>query len=153
MKKILTLILTLFILSCSKQEPITPPLHTYQYSLNELELLDRINQYRDSIGLNTLQNNQHISYICSEHNIYMIETGIINHNYFQSRAENLHETLGAERVGENIAYNYQTPHSTLNAWINSPGHKANIEGDYTDFGVSITQNMNRNYTTLILIKK
>jgi uncharacterized protein YkwD len=154
MKKILILILTLFILSCSKQdEPITP-LHTYQFSTNELELLDRINHHRDSINLNTLQENQHISYICYEHNTYMIDTGIINHDYFQSRVDNLQNTLDAERVGENIAYNYQNPSSVLNAWLNSPGHKKNIEGDYTDFGLSITIGTNqRKYITLILIKK
>lgn len=153
MKKII-IILFLTFLSCSKDTREIPPIHTYQYSLNELELLNRINIYRDSIGLNTLQNNQHISYICSEHNIYMIESGRINHDYFQYRADNLTQTLDAYRVGENIAYNYQTPKSTLNAWLNSTGHKQNIEGNYTDFGLSIIRGTNqRNYITLILIKK
>jgi len=144
----------LFILSCSKQdETITPPLHTYQFSLDELELLNKINLYRNSIGLNTLQKNQQISYICQTHNIYMIQTGIINHNYFLLRANNLEQTIGAKRIGENIAYNYTTPYSTLQAWLNSTPHKANIEGDYTNFGVSITKGTNqKNYTTLILVK-
>lgn len=155
MKKLLILILTLFILSCNKEEEnIILPTHTYQFSTNELELLDRINHHRDSMGLNILQNNQHISYLCQEHNIYMIESGIFNHDYFQSRADNLKITLDAERVGENIAYNYQTPKSTLNAWINSTDHRQNIEGNYTNFGLSITRGTNqRNYITLILIKK
>ncbi len=29
--------------------------------------------------------------------------------------------------GENIAYGYQTPQDVMNAWLNSSGHKANIE--------------------------
>jgi uncharacterized protein YkwD len=155
MKRILILILTLSILSCTKQdESITPILHTYQFSTNELELLNNINVYRNSIGLNTLQTNQHISYLCQEHNLYMIDNDVINHDYFQYRVNNLQETLDAERVGENIAYNYSTPNSTLNAWLGSPGHKENIEGDYTDFGLSITIGTNqRKYITLILIKK
>jgi uncharacterized protein YkwD len=155
MKKILILILTLFILSCNKEdEEITPPLCTYQFSTNEIELLNRINNYRDSVNLNTLQINQHISYVCYGHNVYMIDTGIINHNYFQQRVNNLQETLGAERVGENIGYNYQNTVSVLNAWLSSYRHKENIEGDYTDFGLSITRGTNqRNYITLILIKK
>lgn len=156
MKKLLLLILILISFTCSKEEEevIIPQIHSYQYTLNELELLDRINIYRDSIGLNTLQPNQHISYICQEHNMYMIETGNINHDYFQYRVDNLQQTLGAVRVGENIAYNYSTPNSILNAWLTSPGHKKNIEGNYTDFGLSITMGTNqRNYITLILIKK
>jgi len=154
MKKII-IILFITLISCSKDTTeTTSPLHTYQYSTTELELFDRINQHRDSIGLNILQTNQHISYVCWEHNNYMIRTGRIKHDYFQSRVENLQLTIGAYRIGENIAYNYQTPKSTLNAWLNSPGHRQNIEGDYTDFGLSITRGTNqRNYITLILVKK
>ena len=37
----------------------------------------------------------------------MIEKNLINHDYFQTRSDNLIKTLGAVRVGENIAYNYQ----------------------------------------------
>jgi uncharacterized protein YkwD len=84
----------------------------------------------------------------------MIENNVVNHDFFQQRVNNLQNTLGAVRVGENIAYNYQNPSSTLNAWLNSPGHKRNIEGDYTDFGLSITRSSNqRNYITLILISR
>jgi uncharacterized protein YkwD len=154
MKKLMLMIMILVNFTCSTPQDRIPTLHTYQYSLTEIDLLDRINTYRDSIGLNTLQKNEHIAYICQEHNIYMIETGTINHSNFQYRVENLQLTLDAERIGENIAYNYQTPISTLNAWLNSPGHKKNIEGDYTDFGLSTTQGPTyRNYVTLILIKK
>jgi uncharacterized protein YkwD len=84
----------------------------------------------------------------------MIDNDVINHDYFQYRADNLQKTLGAERVGENIAYNYQNVQSILDAWLNSTGHKENIEGDYTNFGLSITIGTNqRKYITLILIKK
>jgi uncharacterized protein YkwD len=152
MKKII-LIFLIFVSSCSKTNDIIPPLHNYQYSLDELELLNEINIYRSSIGLNTLQENQQVSYICQTHNLYMIQTGTINHSYFQLRADNLEKTIGAIRVGENIAYNYTTPYSMLNAWLNSPPHKQNIEGNYTNFGVSITKGINqKNYTTLILVK-
>ena len=149
------LILMILIFSCTKNdESITPQLYDYQFSSKEIELFDRINYHRDSIGLNTLQPNQHISYVCYEHNIYMIENGAINHDYFQQRVINLQNTLSAVRVGENIAYNYQNASSILNAWLNSPGHKRIIEGDYTDFGLSITKDENqRNYITLILIHR
>jgi uncharacterized protein YkwD/chitodextrinase len=30
-------------------------------------------------------------------------------------------------MGENIAYGYATPQDVMNGWLNSPGHKANIE--------------------------
>lgn len=145
----------ILILSCTKtSESILPQLYSYQFSENEIELFDVINVYRNSIGLNTLEPNQHISYVCYEHNTYMIENNVINHDNFQQRANNLIENLGAVNVGENIAYNYSTPNSVLHAWLNSPGHKKNIEGVYTDFGLSITKDENqRNYITLILINR
>lgn len=38
--------------------------------------------------------------------------------------------------GENIAYGYSTPSSVVDAWLNSPGHRANIENSsYRSTGV------------------
>ena len=155
MKKLLLLIVILISFTCGKPtESITLQLNNYQFSTNEIELFDRINHHRDSIGLNILRKNQHISYVCYEHDIYMIENDVVNHDYFQQRADNLQNTLGAVNVGENIAYNFSTPKSTLNAWLNSQGHKRIIEGVYTDFGLSITKDENqRTYITLILIRR
>ena len=37
--------------------------------------------------------------------------------------------------GENIAFGYSTVSSVMKGWMNSPGHKANILGEYTHLGV------------------
>jgi uncharacterized protein YkwD len=37
----------------------------------------------------------------------------------------------AKTVVENIAYNYSITQAAVNAWLNSPGHKENIAGNYT----------------------
>jgi uncharacterized protein YkwD len=128
---------------------------TYNYNDTELRLATLINNYRQSIGLNTLQIINHISYKSEEHNIYMIDNNVVNHDYFQRRSDNLIQVLGAAKVGENIAYNYQTPESAFSAWMNSPSHKANMEGDYTHFGISVTSDAEtgRKYYTNMFIKK
>ena len=128
---------------------------SYNYNEAELKLVTLINNYRSSIGLNTLQVINHISYKSQEHNIYMIDNNVVNHDYFQQRSNNLIQVLGAEKVGENIAYNYQTAESAISAWLNSPGHKANIEGDYTHLGISITvdETTGKKYYTNMFIKK
>ena len=128
---------------------------SYNYNEVELKLVDLINQHRTAMGLNDLEVINHISYKSEEHNIYMIDKHVVNHDYFQQRAENLVEVLGAERVGENVAYNYQTAESVLAAWLNSPGHKANIEGDYTHFGISVTvdETTGKKYYTNMFMKK
>ncbi|UQD57189.1 CAP domain-containing protein [Flavobacterium sp. K5-23] len=109
----------------------------FSYSLAELETLKLINDYRVSIGLNQLEKTSHISFKSEEHNDYMITNTVFNHNDFNSRSENIKLVLGAKTVGENIAFNFKTPKDVLSGWLNSPTHKANIEGNFTHFGISI----------------
>src|SRR6478735_7711135 len=43
-------------------------------------------------------------------------------------------------AGENIAYGQKTPAEVMNAWMNSPGHKANIlSKNFTHIGVGYVQ--------------
>ena len=127
----------------------------YDYSQDELKLAQVINEYRVSHGLNTLEIVNHISYKSLEHNEYMIDNNVVNHDYFNQRAENIIEVLGAVKVGENIAYNFSTPNAALYAWLKSPGHKANLDGDYSHFGISITVNPTngKKYYTNMFMKK
>ena len=127
----------------------------YDYNPTELELMRIINNYRQSINLPTLLPINHISYKSEEHNEYMIENNVVNHAFFEERSRNLVQVLGAVKVNENVAYNYQTPQAALNAWLGSPGHKANIEGDFTHFGISVRTNpeTGRKYYTNMFIKK
>ncbi|MCD0468615.1 CAP domain-containing protein [Flavobacterium sp. JAS] len=111
---------------------------SYTYNDSELETMQLINNYRVSIGLNALEKINHISYECEEHNKYMIETNTVNHDGFVSRSNDIMTVLGAKFVGENVAYNYRTSDAVLKAWLESPGHKENIEGNYTHFGISVT---------------
>lgn len=126
----------------------------YTYSETELETMKLINEYRVSIGLNALEKINHISHKSEEHDFYMIDTKVVSHDGFVSRSENIMKALGAKTVGENIAYNYNTPQAALTAWLNSPGHKANIEGNFTHFGIAIKQDAatGKKYYTNIFAK-
>lgn len=109
----------------------------YTYNSTEIETMTLINNYRASIGLNELKEINHISYKSEEHDHYMIANNVVNHNDFVSRSENIMQVLGAKSVSENIAYNYNSPQAALDAWLKSSSHKANIEGNFTHFGLSI----------------
>ncbi|MGG7036455.1 MAG: CAP domain-containing protein [Flavobacterium sp.] len=127
----------------------------YTYNDTEIKLITLINNYRQSKGLNTLEVINHMSYKSEEHNIYMKENKVVNHDNFQERTSNLMKLLGAERVGENVAYNYNSAESVLSAWLNSPGHKTNIEGNYTHIGLSVTVDIEtgkKYYTNLFMLK-
>jgi uncharacterized protein YkwD len=125
----------------------------YNYSPDELEAMDLINNYRQSIGLKTLGEINYASIKSEEHDNYMIANNVVNHNNFVERSENIKKLTGAKLVSENIAYNYNSAQSVLTAWLNSPAHKDNIEGNFTDFGISIRVNSaGKKYYTNIFVK-
>ncbi len=112
----------------------------YAYSADELATMKLINDYRVSIGLNALEKINHISVKSEEHDNYMITNNVVSHDGFVERSQNIMKVTGAKNVGENIAYNFSTPEAALAAWLKSPGHKENIEGNYTHFGIAIRTN-------------
>jgi uncharacterized protein YkwD len=126
---------------------------SYTYSTSELETMALINTYRASVGLSELKQINYISYKSEEHDNYMITNNVVNHDDFVARSEDIIKVLGAKTVGENIAYNYNTPQAALDAWLNSPTHKENILGDFTNFGISIRVNSEgKKYYTNIFVK-
>ncbi|WP_264564045.1 CAP domain-containing protein [Flavobacterium sp. N3904] len=131
-----------------------PIVTVYNYSPDEIQTMSLINNYRVSIGLNALEKINHVSYKSEEHDNYMIANNVVNHDDFVARSENIIKALGAKRVSENIAYNYNSAQGAFDAWLNSPGHKENIEGDFTHFGISIRENPvnHRKYYTNIFVK-
>ena len=158
-RALLTFALMFTMVSCSTEDDSTVAskevVTNYNYNEVELRIVQLINQHRRSIGLNELQVINHISYKSEGHNEYMIDKQAISHDYFQERSKNIIEVLGAERVAENVAYNYVTAESVVAAWKNSPGHMKNIEGDFTHFGISVSTDVEtgRKYYTNIFMKE
>ena len=153
-------LVSISIVSCSKEEAAIAPVDisqanaNYTYTTDEIKVLTLVNNYRVIIGLNVLEKIDYISIKSEEHDNYMISTGTVNHNYFQDRYQDLVKVIEAKNVSENLAYNYATPESVVNAWLNITGHIANIEGNFTHFGTSIrTSNDGKKYYTNIFVKK
>lgn len=159
------LILSLVLFSCSNEEGddeiyIEEPAKTETtenktYTKIETEILDLINAHRQSTGLATLQTLDIISNTAETHTSYMINTGEVSHDNFESRSEQLIENADAKIIGENVAYGYSSAEGVVNAWLNSDGHRKIIESSiYTHFGISTKANSSgRNYFTQIFINK
>ncbi len=146
------------LISCSSdssEDTQAPIVENFSYSDTELDLMNKINDHRISVGLNPLEQINHISFKSSEHNDFMIENDVVGHQYFDQRATNIKQVLGAVQVSENVAYNYQSNEGVLHAWLMSDGHKDNIEGDFTHFGISVKTNPNtgKKYYTNIFMKR
>jgi hypothetical protein len=45
-------------------------------------------------------------------------------------------------AGENLAYGFDSSSGTVNGWMNSPSHRANMLGDYVDVGFGIANGAN-----------
>jgi len=135
--------------------PVTPPVssNVYSYSAIENEILALINTYRISVGLKALVKTDYISNQAEQHNTYMITNNIIDHAGFDTRYQNIKNALGAKSVGENVAFGYTSAQAVVNGWLASPGHKANIEGDFTNFGISVRlDSAGKKYFTNIFAK-
>jgi len=120
----------------------------------EIEILERINNHRINLGLNPLNNLNIIKSVAYTHTDYMVSVDEVNHDNFFQRKNSLEQNASAIRVSENVAYAYSSAEAVVNAWINSDGHRANIEGDFTDFEISAEQNEEGKwYYTNIFIKR
>jgi uncharacterized protein YkwD len=151
-------VFTLF--SCStdsiddKANALELNLVTQQAKSIELEILDLINDHRLSQGLNPLGDMNIIKSVAYSHTDYMVDKDEVSHANFYTRSDYLKAHAGAKKVSENVAYGYSSAQSVVNAWIKSESHKANLEGDYTNFDVSAEKNLDgRWYYTNIFIKK
>lgn len=155
MKRILMLFIVVVLgFSCHNgDEDKNLVVQTYDSSPTEIDLLNKINHFRDSIGVGEVQLVQHVSYKCYEHNQYMIQTNTINHDYFQDRVNNIQQVCGAVKVSEILAFNYQTNNNVMHAWINSPCHDTIIESEFSRIGISVTVNPtnNKKYYTVIFL--
>lgn len=109
------------------------------------EILLLVNTHRESKGLNKLVRNTTADNLAINHSKYMIAQDKISHDNFKSRTENLRRNENAKGTGENVAYGYKTAQKVVNAWLNSSGHKENIEGNFTHTGIAAVQNSEGTY--------
>lgn len=107
----------------------------------EKDILYYINQYRSSIGLPALQMISAASEQAKDHSIEMAKrTTPFGHNGFDERMENIVKKIGfVYASAENVAYGKLTAKEVVDLWLNSPGHKKNIEGNYALTGIGLAK--------------
>ena len=157
---LLALFAVIMLSSCStdsmddKADALQISLVTQEAKSIEVEILDLINNHRLSLGLNPLAEMNLVKSVAYSHTDYMVDNDEVSHHNFYSRSDYLKSNAGAEKVSENVAFGYSSAESVVRAWIKSEAHKANLEGDYTNFDVSAEKNSEgRWYYTNIFIKK
>jgi uncharacterized protein YkwD len=120
----------------------------------EIEIMELINAHRINQGLNPLHDHSTVKAVAYTHTDYMVEVDNVSHDNFFQRKQSLQVNANANIVSENVAYGFSSAESVVNAWLNSPSHRENIEGNFTDFDISAEKNNEGKwYFTNIFIKR
>ncbi|MBN1620734.1 hypothetical protein JW890_08420 [candidate division WOR-3 bacterium] len=110
----------------------------------EMKIFVMVNNYRESLGLKTLEFDERILQQCREHSRAMAAlSSEISHEGFETRVKNLQKHISLLSAGENVASNLNTPDpcsSAVTGWINSPHHRENMtkEWDLSAIGISVS---------------
>ena len=110
------------------------------------QVLTLVNQHRAAIGIGALSSDGALQASAVWKSMNMAGLNYFDHND-DPIGRTVQQRLTAcgwpanQGWGENIAYGYSTPADVMNAWLNSPGHKANIENpSYTSSGIGVAAN-------------
>lgn len=122
----------------------------------EKEVLKEINKYRKTLGLDELKMNKYMQKIARKHSKNMASNKVdFGHDGFYNRIKKIKKALGyGNASAENVAWGAKTSKEVVQDWINSSGHKKNIEGNYNLSGIGIAKNRQGVfYYTHIFLKK
>ena len=125
-----------------------PPHHFYVAK----EVYTLVNGYRESKGLRTLKNQKELNEIAFEHSNAMANGKIgFSHSGFEQRVREVKQyAYVAYKVAENLYAivskdSVRVPHQALEGWIESPGHKKNMEGDFLFTGIGVDRSRGGEY--------
>src|SRR3954464_5232292 len=114
------------------------------------QVLTLVNQHRTAMGLNALSSNSVLTAAAQWKALHMAYYGYMQHDdpappvartWFDRVVACGYSGYGSTR--ENIAYGYQTPQDVMTGWLNSPGHRANIEStSYNSIGIAAARGAN-----------
>ncbi|HEV8050942.1 MAG TPA: CAP domain-containing protein [Parachlamydiaceae bacterium] len=163
MKKILrTLCILLFPLTslCAQEIPLIPSKAVSEAAqpLLESEVFHLINRHRIANLLKPLKWSSPPAHLAREHSLNMANGAVpFGHQGAELRFDELRNKITSlTSFGENVAYNYgysQPAQVAVNGWLASPGHYANIMGDYNLAGVGVAKNLKGEYYfTQIFVK-
>ena len=117
----------------------------YATSMSRTDLLNATNSFRAQNGLPPLSMNIQLNSSAQSKAQHMVDNDYWAHTapdgttpwyFFDAAGYNY------SRAGENLAYGFATSQDAVNGWIASPGHRANMLGDYQDVGFGFVDGAN-----------
>lgn len=103
--------------------------------------VDLMNTHRIQMGCAPLEWNSAVADVARAHSQDMIDRGYFAHDNPDGKSpfQRLQDAgIDYSRAAENIAYGYPTAEAVLDGWLNSSGHRRNIENcALTEHGVGL----------------
>jgi uncharacterized protein YkwD len=149
--------ISFFYLGCgTKSTTSSGTLETSSLTKFEEDILYHVNRHRRSKGLSTLEVNNVISVEARKHSQQMATGRVsLGHSGFSARVQKISSQLGpVNKSAENVAAGSRTAEEAVTNWLNSPGHRQNIEGSFTLTGIGVARNSKGVvYFTQLFIKR
>src|SRR5581483_6991245 len=147
------LLLLLVWLTLERESPIA---HADDIGVLEQQVHDLVNSHRSSMGLNPLNYSEEIADVARRHSRNMANGYVsMGHEGAEERGRVLLRTIGYTEFAENVGANSLAASSTVQAavtgWLNSPGHRANLEGNFDLTGVGVAHSGNSFFFTQIFL--
>lgn len=148
--------------ACTAPKVLTPDVRTStgirgnaNLSAITREVHDLVNDYRRKKGLQVLDWNEAAAAQALQHSQNMASKKVpFGHGGFDNRVKYIRaQTPNTFGFAENVAMGYPTAQEVVKGWINSPGHRKNMEGNFNAAGIGIASNGELWYTQIFVLRK
>jgi uncharacterized protein YkwD len=118
----------------------------------------KINDYRATKGLPAFTFNEVVAAQARQHSSGMAAGSVpFGHDGFEGRVTTIAQSVALSNAAENVAFNsgFSDPASeAVRGWLNSTGHRENIEGDFDITGIGVVKGPTGTYYfTQIFVKR
>ncbi|BFG69894.1 hypothetical protein KACHI17_07750 [Sediminibacterium sp. KACHI17] len=138
-------LLPLLLLSCNRnlsaiERSKSDPVIVNAFTMSN-DILYHVNEYRKKKGLGMLKGIAAADEQAALHSKNMaLKRTAFGHDGFENRIQRITKSTGTiMAAAENVAYGKLSAEEVVKGWINSPGHRKNIEGNYTQTGIGVYQ--------------
>ncbi len=103
-------------------------------------MISLVNQQRAAAQCPAVRPSPVLTQVAQAHSVWQTTHGMSHEGAGGSQVSDRVSAAGYQwsRVGENVAYGYPSAAEVMQAWMASPGHKANIlTCDFTQIGVGV----------------
>ncbi len=147
-------VLKIFILTVVSLGPILP---AFSSAITQDNILNLTNQSRIEYGLSSLKQNSLLAKAAQAKADDMLANSYFAHNSPDGRTPWSFITAAGYNyimAGENLAVNFTEAEHVDSAWMNSPGHKANIlNKDFEEIGVGIAEGQYQGHTAIFVVQE